>query len=990
MSGSTNIIVKRGSEWHRWEPHIHAPGTILEDKYSESDAWERYLDALERASPMLRAIGVTDYCSIETYKRLKAAKDQGRLKDCDLLFPNVELRLDLGTKKGNQVNIHLLVSPEDPDHVVELERFLGRLKFRAFDDDFACTPAELIRLGRKHDPNASSDRDALAKGTNQFKVSREDLLDKYNAISWAKENILIAIAGGADGTSGVQEAADATIRQEAEKASQAIFASSSKQREFWLGRGVLSASQIRERYGSLKPCLWGSDAHELSRVAKPAEDRFCWIKGIPRFDTLRQACIDPTRAYIGDQAPSWTTPSQVIAEVHVSGADWAQTPNILLNPGFVAIIGARGSGKTALADMIAAGCDSYTESNERPSFLTRAREHLSGASVELKWLDGRSSEPCALEHPFNFAFDTFERARYLSQQFVEEICSIEGMPKLIAEIERVIFEAHSVPERDGAVNFEELLNLRASRFRDNRKREEFALADVSDQIGTELEKSRLLPGLKRQVEEKEKLLQRYNADKKALLPKGQSKHAERLQQVETAAEAVRRNLRYFVNLQTALTAVNDEVADFRTNTAPNSLRAMKTRNVSSGLKEPDWQPFLLTYSGDVDGVLRVKVAEAEKNASGWRGVKPTRAVTPAGAFVADDADLARQPLAVLEAEKERLQKIVAADTETQNRLSAVSRRIAEETTALETLREQLKDCEGARERAEALVVGRQNGYTRVFDAILSEEKVLNELYAPLVTQLTTAGGSLAKLSFSVTRIADHEAWAKKGEDLFDLRGGPFKGIGSLAKIAATALRPAWETGTAADVSASMTAFRDEYTEALLEQAPVPRTDQAGYRAWTRRFAQWLYSTDHIEIRYGIRYDGIEIQKLSPGTRGIVVLMLYLALDRDDVRPLIIDQPEENLDPKSIFDELVPMFEKAKRRRQVIMVTHNANLVVNADADQIIIANVGSHASEGLPPISYNGGGLEEADIRSQVCDILEGGQDAFKERARRLRVALNR
>jgi AAA domain, putative AbiEii toxin, Type IV TA system len=461
--------------------------------------------------------------------------------------------------------------------------------------------------------------------------------------------------------------------------------------------------------------------------------------------------------------------------------------------------------------------------------------------------------------------------------------------------------------------------------------------------------------------------------------------------VETAAEAVRRNLRYFVNLEAALNAVSDEVADFRTNTAPNSLRAMKSRNLSSGLKDPDWQPFLLTYSGDVDGVIRVKVAEAERNASGWRGIKPTKAVTPAGAFVADDADLARQPLAVLEAEKERLQKLVAADTETQNRLSAISRRIAEETTALETLREQLKDCEGARERAEALVAEREDGYTRVFDAILGEEKVLKDLYAPLVTQLTKAGGSLAKLSFSVTRIADHEAWATKGEDdLFDLRGGPFKGIGSLAKIAATALRPTWETGSAADVSAAMKAFRDQYQETLLENAPVPRTDQAGYRAWTRRFAQWLYSTDHISIRYGIQYDGIDIRKLSPGTRGIVVLMLYLALDRDDVRPLIIDQPEENLDPKSIFDELVPMFEKAKRRRQVIMVTHNANLVINADADQIIIANVGSHTSEGLPPISYYGGGLEEADIRIQVCDILEGGQEAFKERARRLRVALNR
>jgi AAA domain, putative AbiEii toxin, Type IV TA system len=98
------------------------------------------------------------------------------------------------------------------------------------------------------------------------------------------------------------------------------------------------------------------------------------------------------------------------------------------------------------------------------------------------------------------------------------------------------------------------------------------------------------------------------------------------------------------------------------------------------------------------------------------------------------------------------------------------------------------------------------------------------------------------------------------------------------------------------------------------------------------------------------YDGVDIHKLSPGTRGIVLLLLYLALDDSDDRPVIIDQPEENLDPKSIFDELVGLFIYAKARRQVIMVTHNANLVINTDADQIIIATAGPHVSGDLPPI----------------------------------------
>ena len=96
----------------------------------------------------------------------------------------------------------------------------------------------------------------------------------------------------------------------------------------------------------------------------------------------------------------------------------------------------------------------------------------------------------------------------------------------------------------------------------------------------------------------------------------------------------------------------------------------------------------------------------------------------------------------------------------------------------------------------------------------------------------------------------------------------------------------------------------------------------------KRLAHWLFDTSHISVRYDILYEGVDIRKLSLGTRGIVLLLLYLALDDADDRPLIIDQPEENLDPKSVFDELVSLFIAAKTKRQVIMVTHNANLVIN--------------------------------------------------------------
>lgn len=76
------------------------------------------------------------------------------------------------------------------------------------------------------------------------------------------------------------------------------------------------------------------------------------------------------------------------------------------------------------------------------------------------------------------------------------------------------------------------------------------------------------------------------------------------------------------------------------------------------------------------------------------------------------------------------------------------------------------------------------------------------------------------------------------------------------------------------------------------------------------------------------------------------------------------------------------------RRQILIVTHNANLVANTDADQVVVAQCGPHRDGRLPEIRYAAGGLENPSIRRRVCEILEGGEAAFKERARCLRVRM--
>lgn len=189
------------------------------------------------AAPVIRALGVTDYYLLDTYERVRDAKHRdGRLPGVDLVFPNVELRLAFGTVKGNWVNCHLLVNPQDPDHVGATQRFLAQLTFEYSGDRFACTPDELTRLGSRIDPGLSG-RAALARGATQFKVSFEQLVELYRAIDWAQANVLIAVAGSEhDGTSGMRGEAEGAQRQEVERFAHIIFASSISQRDFWLGR----------------------------------------------------------------------------------------------------------------------------------------------------------------------------------------------------------------------------------------------------------------------------------------------------------------------------------------------------------------------------------------------------------------------------------------------------------------------------------------------------------------------------------------------------------------------------------------------------------------------------------------------------------------------------------------------------------------------------------------------------------------------------------
>ncbi|MCM8832085.1 MAG: ATP-binding protein, partial [Candidatus Omnitrophica bacterium] len=135
--------------------------------------------------------------------------------------------------------------------------------------------------------------------------------------------------------------------------------------------------------------------------------------------------------------------------------------------------------------------------------------------------------------------------------------------------------------------------------------------------------------------------------------------------------------------------------------------------------------------------------------------------------------------------------------------------------------------------------------------------------------------------------------------------------------------------------------------------------------------------------------------MTPGRRALFLLKLILA-ESDDKWPILIDQPEENLDSKSIIHEVVPYLRKQKKKRQIIMASHNANFVIGADSEQIIVANRNGSDSpnEDGKTFNYLSGSIEDTKekdskikdtlkrqgIKEHACLILDGGKEAFEHR----------
>jgi hypothetical protein len=416
--------------------------------------------------------------------------------------------------------------------------------------------------------------------------------------------------------------------------------------------------------------------------------------------------------------------------------------------------------------------------------------------------------------------------------------------------------------------------------------------------------------------------------------------------------------------------------------APQYVEKLKASFGEIALSEEQWDNFSLMFKGDVDEILSTRSDAISQEIR----------MRVEGGGVSIDTGTSNPdewPQSLLSVERDKAKEQVGLDAQRQLRYTQLQALVTSEEKIQEKAVAELAHAEGAGARRSSFLERRRQQYVKVFQCFLDEMRILEDLYSPLQSSLMGATGSLMRLRLSVSREIDIRKWINAGEELLDLRkDSGLRGHGALEKHVNQLLTPAWRSGTAESVGEAMQTFIKEMLPEIKKAMPSTILPD-NHHEWLQNVAAWLYSTNHIEMRYSITYDNVAIEQLSPGTRGIVLLLLYLVIDRHDRRPLIIDQPEENLDPKSVFDELVPHFRDARKRRQIIIVTHNANLVINTDADQVIVASATPKPLGGLPSVNYRCGAIENPAIRTLVCEILEGGKQAFLDRERRYRLSLD-
>ena len=278
----------------------------------------------------------------------------------------------------------------------------------------------------------------------------------------------------------------------------------------------------------------------------------------------------------------------------------------------------------------------------------------------------------------------------------------------------------------------------------------------------------------------------------------------------------------------------------------------------------------------------------------------------------------------------------------------------------------------SRKKLLAEEVGRREEYFQQLLAKRIEQR--NKYMAIIAAFAANKSDILNDLEFTAELTFDQNRFEETMSELVDLRKIRIRSSGSSgSEIAAF-------TDAMLDVAANPT---EEKTKQLagsgvgaLLRKIIPNQKKA--ETINRQTIYDSVFADYLSIVPSVKYRKVKLSKLSLGQKATVLLKIYLAQGES---PIVIDSHDDHLDNEFIMEELVKALRQAKQQRQIIIVSNNGNVVVNSDAEQVIIA---CRDSQGQ--ISYESGALENPTLRAKLLSVLEGGEEAFSKRQQKYRL----
>lgn len=939
--------MERGSEWRRWDLHVHTASSF-DYKYHGKDADEKLVDAWRENN--ISAVTITDHFKIDSDRIINLKE----LAPDITIFPGVELRTDKGS-----TNIHvIIIFPEDVD-----------IKILATDFE-----SIMIRQKAK-----SPERDE----TIYWDYS--DIVEFSNQ----KRGIISLHAGNK--SNGVDE----EIKND-ESFKMAVKTEFSETVDIYEVRTYKNFEEYNEivlpQIG-MHPVIICSDNHDPLNYEMREK---LWIKSDLTFKGLLQAIQQPKeRVFIGEEpfkiVHENTEAQYIIDSISIKKNDnakneenWFDT-NLKLNSSLVSIIGNKGSGKSALSDILGLVGNSLNLTDEVASFLNKSRfnrpsKYLSrDYNSKLTWKDGHIDQTETLELK---TLSEAARVQYLPQKYIENVCSNLD-DSFQEEINSVLFSYLDDIEKLGTRDFDEFINLKTRKNMlaiDSLKTtllginkriielEEKKKSEYADHL--KQRKIELSEDLNRQLEQKPKVIEKP-------IDSGNSELTKSIELKESEIDAVQKKITDCKARLEALTRRKNDVETLKSKVEIELARLIEINNeiTEHFSQESDTEKYLIKFNSPIEAFnIYIDKMTMEINDLDNLLDKSTKEslTKQEEILVQEKEELIRESTSEIRAYQKYIQDL----SEWQEKVDKIkdNKNSNDSLSYIETellyLENQLDDdyTEAVSKRVETI--------KSIFREKRNIVDVYGEIYSPIDTELRPILTDLDNgITFSAT-LTINDSIKTLLDFISKQPTSLFTGIDN-ANIQMDNLVREIDPNN----FDSIDTFIDKLIKGCMGRSIGEDSDFDKLDKVIRNkedFYSKLFEMDFITVDYSLTLEEKDLSQLSPGERGLVLLIFYLVLSKDRI-PIIIDQPEDNLDNQSIYTKLVPCIQEAKKKRQVILVTHNPNIAVACDSEQIIVANIDKVKNE----IRYESGSIEDDYLNEQLVNVLEGTFPAFDLRERK-------